>query len=97
MAADIAKQDEIERAIHDFTKELGHVDLAIVCSGTGEINPTRRRFSSAHKKRALALERRELSTSLKTRLRISTAIVLNATKSNLQTNNASLPPSSFLP
>ena len=28
------------RVIHDFTKELGHVDLAIVCSGTGEINPT---------------------------------------------------------
>ena len=38
--ADITKQDEVERAIHDFTKELGHVDLAIVCSGTGEINPT---------------------------------------------------------
>ena len=38
--ADITKQDEVERAIHYFTKELGHVDLAIVCSGTGEINPT---------------------------------------------------------
>lgn len=38
--ADITKQDEVERAIHDFTKELGHVDLAIVCSGTGEVNPT---------------------------------------------------------
>ena len=38
--ADITKQDEVERAIHDFTEELGHVDLAIVCSGTGEINPT---------------------------------------------------------
>ena len=38
--ADITKQDEVENAIHDFTKELGHVDLAIVCSGTGEINPT---------------------------------------------------------
>lgn len=38
--ADITEQDEAERAIHDFTKELGHVDLAIVCSGTGEINPT---------------------------------------------------------
>ena len=38
--ADITKQDEVERAIHDFTKEFGHVDLAIVCSGTGEINPT---------------------------------------------------------
>ena len=36
--ADITKQDEVERAIHDFTKEFGHVDLAIVCSGTGEIN-----------------------------------------------------------
>ena len=40
VTADITKQDEVERAIHDFTKELGHVDLAIVCSGTGEINPT---------------------------------------------------------
>ena len=38
--ADITNQDEVEKAIHDFTKELGHVDLAIVCSGTGEINPT---------------------------------------------------------
>lgn len=38
--ADITKQDEVERAIHDFTKEFGHLDLAIVCSGTGEINPT---------------------------------------------------------
>ena len=37
--ADITKQDEVERVIHDFTKELDHVDLAIVCSGTGEINP----------------------------------------------------------
>ena len=38
--ADITKQDEVKRAIHDFTKELGDVDLAIVCSGTSEINPT---------------------------------------------------------
>lgn len=38
--ADITKQDDVERVIHDFTKELDHVDLAIVCSGTGEINPT---------------------------------------------------------
>ena len=30
---DITKQDEVERAIHDFTKELGHVDLA---TGSGD-------------------------------------------------------------
>ena len=38
--ADIAKQEEPEQAICSLQKELGHVDLAIVCSGTGEINPT---------------------------------------------------------
>jgi short-subunit dehydrogenase len=38
--ADITKQEEAERAIISLHKELGHVDLAIVCSGTGEINPT---------------------------------------------------------
>ena len=38
--ADITKTDEAERAIRDLSTQLGHVDLAIVCSGTGEINPT---------------------------------------------------------
>ncbi len=38
--ADITKQEETEQAICSLHKELGHVDLAIVCSGTGEINPT---------------------------------------------------------
>lgn len=38
--ADITKQEEIEQAIHSFQKELGSIDLAIVCSGTGEINPS---------------------------------------------------------
>ena len=38
--ADITKQEEAERAIISLHKELGHVDLAIVCSGTGEINPS---------------------------------------------------------
>ena len=38
--ADITKQEETEQAICSLHKELGHVDLVIVCSGTGEINPT---------------------------------------------------------
>ena len=38
--ADITKTDEAEKAICDLSTRLGHVDLAIVCSGTGEINPT---------------------------------------------------------
>ena len=38
--ADITKQEEAERAIISLHKELGYVDLAIVCSGTGEINPS---------------------------------------------------------
>ena len=38
--ADITKQEEAEQAISSLHKELGHVDLAIVCSGTGEINPS---------------------------------------------------------
>ena len=38
--ADITKQEEAEQDISSLHKELGHVDLAIVCSGTGEINPT---------------------------------------------------------
>ena len=38
--ADIAKQEEIEQTIHSLQKNLGSIDLAIVCSGTGEINPS---------------------------------------------------------
>ena len=36
--ADITKQGEIERAIDNLSAELKHIDLAIVCSGTGDIN-----------------------------------------------------------
>lgn len=38
--ADITKRDEIEHAILFLHKELGNIDLAIVCSGIGEINPS---------------------------------------------------------
>ncbi len=38
--ADITKQDEIARAIDDLSAELKDIDLAIVCSGTGNINAT---------------------------------------------------------
>ena len=38
--ADITKQDETERAIDVLRAELKHIDLAIVCSGTGDINAT---------------------------------------------------------
>ena len=38
--ADITKQEEIELAIHSLQKNLESIDLAIVCSGTGEINPS---------------------------------------------------------
>lgn len=38
--ADITKQIEIEQAIHELFGKLGSIDLAIVCSGTGEINPS---------------------------------------------------------
>ena len=36
--ADITKQDEIERAFDALRAELKHIDIAIVCSGTGDIN-----------------------------------------------------------
>ena len=36
--ADITKQDEIARAIESHRAELKDIDLAIVCSGTGDIN-----------------------------------------------------------
>ena len=38
VTADITKQDETERAIDILRTELKHIDLAIVCSGTGDIN-----------------------------------------------------------
>lgn len=36
--ADVTKQDEIEHAIKELAGNLGHIDLAIVCAGTGNIN-----------------------------------------------------------
>jgi len=38
--ADITKQDEIARAIESLRAELKDIDLAIVCSSTGDINAT---------------------------------------------------------
>jgi short-subunit dehydrogenase len=38
--ADITNFEEIEQAIHALHKELEHIDLAIVCSGIGDINAT---------------------------------------------------------
>ena len=38
--ADITKQDEIEQAISSLQKEIGSINLAIVCSGIGESNPS---------------------------------------------------------
>jgi len=38
--ADITKQDEAEQAIFSLQKELGSIELAIVCSGIGELNPS---------------------------------------------------------
>ena len=39
-AADITKQDEIEQAIHTLCEKLGNIDIAIVCSGIGDLNPS---------------------------------------------------------
>ena len=36
--ADITNLEEIEQAINALHKEMEHIDLAIVCSGTGDIN-----------------------------------------------------------
>ena len=36
--ADVTKQDEIARAIDALRAELKDIDLAVVCSGTGDIN-----------------------------------------------------------
>lgn len=38
--ADITNLEEIEHAINAFHKEMEHIDLAIVCSGKGNINAT---------------------------------------------------------
>lgn len=38
--ADITNLEEIEQAICTLHETLGHIDLAIVCVGTGEINAT---------------------------------------------------------
>ena len=36
--ADVTTQNEIEHAIKELAGNLGHIDLAIVCAGTGNIN-----------------------------------------------------------
>lgn len=38
--ADITKQDEVEQAISSLQKKLGSIDLAFVCSGMGDLNPS---------------------------------------------------------
>lgn len=38
--ADITQQEETEQALRSLHKELGSINLAIVCSGTGDLNPT---------------------------------------------------------
>ena len=38
--ADITNLEEIEQAINALHKELEYIDLAIVCSGIGDINAT---------------------------------------------------------
>ena len=37
--ADVTNQSEIGKTIGSFQQELGQIDMAIVCSGVGEINP----------------------------------------------------------
>ena len=37
--ADVTNQSEIGQAIESLQQELGQIDMAIVCSGVGEINP----------------------------------------------------------
>lgn len=39
-AANITKQNEIEQAIHTLCEKLGNIDIAIVCSGIGDLNPS---------------------------------------------------------
>ena len=38
--ADITNLEEIGQSISTLNEVLGHIDLAIVCSGTGDINAT---------------------------------------------------------
>lgn len=38
--ADITNQENARQAICLLQQELGEIDLAIVCSGTGDINPS---------------------------------------------------------
>ena len=54
-AADITKQDEIEQAIHTLCEKLGNIDIAIVCSGIGDLNPSL----------AYALEQPTIETNVK--------------------------------
>lgn len=37
-AADVTNQQEIGQTIESLLHKLGHIDMAIVCSGVGEIN-----------------------------------------------------------
>lgn len=37
--ADVTNQQEIGQTIESLLHKLGHIDMAIVCSGVGEINP----------------------------------------------------------
>ena len=39
-AANITKQNEAEQAIRLLQEELGSIDIAIVCSGIGDLNPS---------------------------------------------------------
>ena len=39
-AANITKQNEIEQAIRTLCEKLGNIDIAIVCSGIGDLNPS---------------------------------------------------------
>ena len=38
--ADITRKEEIEQAMPTLCAKLEHIDLAIVCSGTGDLNPS---------------------------------------------------------
>lgn len=38
--ADVTKQDSIAKAIRFILAEQMHIDLAIICSGTGDLNPS---------------------------------------------------------
>ena len=38
--ADVTRQEQAEQAIRSLHDELGSIDLAILCSGTGDLNPS---------------------------------------------------------